>query len=175
MDWPNFYGLTDPPVTINTQSFCSLGGIYRLTPVSRAWITANAAVFIPFRISSPIVLAQLFIYNGATLSGNFDVGIYDAAGTKIVSTGSTDQTTGTINLLRVVDITDTLIGPGVFYLAAAMDNITGTMMGILGGGLNSRSMGCVQTATAFPLPATVTFATNAQIIASIGATTKTVI
>jgi hypothetical protein len=57
----------------------------------------------------------MLVLNGATASGNMDVGIYDYAGTRLVSSGSTAQS-GT-SAFQDFDITDTLLGPGIFYLA----------------------------------------------------------
>ena len=89
---------------------------------SATYVAANRAHYIPFVVSEPITVVQLFAYNGATASGNIDMGIYDAKGTKLVSIGSTAQA-GT-NALQTFDITDTVLGSGRFYLAVAMDNAT---------------------------------------------------
>jgi hypothetical protein len=90
---------------------------------SATFVAANRAIFQPFRVAEPCVIKQLYVHNGATASGNIDVGVYSMDGTQLVSTGSTAQS-GTSNL-QVFDVTDTLIGRGAYYVAVAMDNTTG--------------------------------------------------
>lgn len=129
---------------------------------STAYPASNAAIYIPFTVSELITVRKLFSYNGAAASGNIDVGIYDAAGTRLASTGSTAQS-GT-NTLQVFDITDFVLVPGKYYLAVAMDNTTGTLFAHTAGiaGHHYASGGVMQEASAFPLPATATFASMAQ-------------
>ena len=125
---------------------------------SAAWPSANRAIFIPFHLDEPTIITAIGVPNGATATGNFDVGIYDVAGTKIVSSGSTAQA-GT-SAIQTVDITDTLIGPGDFYMAIAMDGTSGTMYSTNSPAVSHlRMAGMLQMASAFPLPATATFAT----------------
>lgn len=125
---------------------------------SAVWPSANLAVYVPFVLRRQITVTQLFWYNGATASGNVDVGIYTADGARIVSSGSTAQ--GTINVLQAVDITDTPIGPGLYRMALAVNNGTATMFAAASGLIALfSSAGVTQQATAFALPATSTIAT----------------
>jgi hypothetical protein len=141
---------------------------------SGAWPSANRAYYIPFGLTKSITAKLMFVYNGATASGNFDIGIYDQAGRRLVSSGSTAQA-GT-NALQTVDITDTWIGPGLFYLALALDNTTGTVQRTSASLARQRLTGCFQQATAFALPATATFAAVATAnIPVFGLCTRTVI
>src|SRR3990172_1046456 len=122
---------------------------------------ANVCYFYPFRIMAPLLVQQLFAYNGTGVGGNIDLGIYDAVGTRLVSTGSTAQS-GT-SVLQVIDVTDTRIGPGLFYLAVVGDNTNCRMMRLNSMVLQElRAMGEVEQAT-FPLPATATFATSSNL------------
>jgi hypothetical protein len=111
----------------------------------------------------------LYHYNGATAANNIDVGIYDAAGTRLVSAGSTAQA-GTSDL-QLFDVTDTLLGPGLFYFAVSFDGTTGTVFRHVVSQNFGQALGvCQQTASAHPLPATATFAANAfQIVPTCGA------
>jgi hypothetical protein len=133
------------------------------TAVSAAYPAANTAYFYPFSMAAPALITKLVAYNGATASGNLDLGIYAEDGTRLVSAGSTAQA-GT-NTLQVVDITpDVLIGPGVFYFAIVLDNTTGTIFrcAVAGGPAQYVAMlGGAQMASAFPLPATATLASLA--------------
>jgi hypothetical protein len=125
---------------------------------SAVYPVANTAYFVPFATAEPLTVVKLFAQNGATVSGNIDVGIYAVDGTRLVSSGSTGQTpTATV---QIFDIADTLIGPGqVFYLAIAMDNTTGTLFRISIGVNTGSILGMAEMASAFPLPATATLAT----------------
>lgn len=143
-------------------------------PISRAWPAANRALYIPFIVGVTFVAVQMFVVNGATVSGNIDVGIYDGSGNRLVSKGSTAQ--AGVSSQQAFDITDTVLLPGRYYMGVAMDNATGTLIawgpvaGLAG------SMGCLQQATAFALPATATFAAMASaFIPGVGIHSRTTI
>lgn len=125
---------------------------------SAAYPGANRAIYIPFRLMNPIRVTQLWQYNGFTASGNFDLGIYDAVGTKLVSLGSTAQS-GTSQLQIVALGTPVRLGVGLFYMAVAFDGTTGTLLRTSLSILFCKIVGMAQQAAAFPLPATATFAT----------------
>jgi hypothetical protein len=122
-----------------------------------AYPSANLAIYIPFFLQTPMVIDRIFWGNGATLSGNVDAGVYDAARKKIVSTGSTAQASTTD--AQSVNITNVTLGTGLFFLAIAMDNTAGTLMAVqMGAGLHFyKTLGIYQQASAFPLPDTATF------------------
>ena len=86
---------------------------------SANWIAANVVIFIPFRVIEAITITKLFWSNGAAVAGNLDAGIYDTSSNLLVSTGTTAQA-GTTNA-QVVDVTDTTIGRGVYYMALVSD------------------------------------------------------
>jgi hypothetical protein len=159
-DWPPFEAALGHGATIHTFSAECLGA--HLTSSSgvgsAAYPAADRAHFLPFRVNRPTLITKLMAYNGSTASGNIDVGIYSHDGTRLVSTGSTAQS-GT-SALQVFDVTDTWLGPGRFYLAVAMDNTTGTLFrATLGSTQIDAGIGLLIEASAFPLPATATFAT----------------
>jgi hypothetical protein len=130
-------------------------------PTSIAWPTANLAMFVPVALSEAITVVKMAWMNGATVSGNVDVGIYDAAGNRLVSIGSTAQA-GVTNS-QVVDVADTLLSAGRYYLGLAMDNITGTMRMSAPDTLGTvKAMGVLQMAAAFPLPLAAVFAAAAN-------------
>lgn len=157
--WPTF--VFPPPTTITPYSFCSIGrdlNLYGGGQASAAWPSANRAYFVPFVTNQTTTIMQLFIVNGSTASGNFDIGIYDDNGTKIVSSGSTAQS-GT-SVIQAVDITDTMIGAGRYYLALSMNGTTGTNQSFSTAAAQNQAMGTFLAASAFALPATVTLAQN---------------
>lgn len=135
----------------------SLGAFGRLgTFASGTFPAANAAIYMPFRTSATVVIATIEVLNGAAVSGNVDVGIYDEAQRRLVSSGSTAQA-GT-NVIQVFNITDTPLAPGLFYMALACDNTTATFIRTAAPVYETRPLGMAQQASAFALPATATMA-----------------
>lgn len=162
-NWPLPVLLPGVAVTISTMSRESVGGIKGIGSASSStWDAANRAFYIPVRISQAILLAQFFVLNGATVSGNIDVGIYDIAGTKISSSGSTAQ--AGVNAIQTFNVTDIAIGPGLFYLAGSMNNTTGAVANssLSSAVVGDKAMGCFMQNTAFPLPATWTIASDGR-------------
>lgn len=141
---------------------------------STTWPTANLALYCPIVLDDLMLVKNIIIANGAAVSGNVDVGIYAADGTRLVSSGSTAQA-GT-NVSQVFDVTDTQLGPGLYYLAIALDNTTGTVFGKTIVAAIGQLAGMAQQASAFPLPATATFASlTALVHPNIGIATKTLV
>ena len=138
------------------------------------WPTANKAIYVPFVVHNQMTAVKLFVQNAATVSGNIDLGLYDAFGNRLVSSGSTAQA-GT-SALQSFDVTDTLLLPGVYYMACALNNGTGT---VLGGAFTVNgigAMGVLEQTSAFALPATATMvAPTGTFIPSIGLTARTLI
>lgn len=132
-----------------------VGGI--LSRTNTAWTTTNLAKFFAFQVDIPCV-AQKMAYICGTNSGNGDIGIYDLAGNRLVSSGSTAVVSG----INVLDITDTALSPGTYLAAIAFDNTTVTVqrwvMSSSSIGGTSSIFGKMQMATAFTLPATATLA-----------------
>lgn len=163
-DWP---ARTDPwgdhVAAISPVSALSCGpglkGMHNFgTPISTAWPAANRAILVPFRLPKTVVAYQMVAGSGATASGNFDVGIYDAAGNRIVSGGSTAKGN---SVETIVNITDTTLGPGLYYMAMSADGTNNYMAITLTNATSPKFFGIRQASTAFVLPATVTFETIA--------------
>lgn len=136
---------------------------YRLSAVAfapngTAWPSANLAIAYPISLGVATRVRKFGWLNGGTASGNIDVGLYTAAGTRIASTGSTAQA-GT-NTIQHIDVSDFDLAPGLYYLAMAMDNTTGTNQAMATWTTAvARMVGVVEMASAFPLPTTFTPAT----------------
>lgn len=151
---------TVDPLNIHTLSSVACGdpiaaiglsGSAAANPVN----AANDAWYVPFVLNEPFTVRKAGWHNGTTVSGNVDIGIYSANGTRIWSSGSTAQS-GT-SVVQVVTPTAFTLAPGLYYLAIAVDNTTGTFRGFA---LQQagRSTGVFTQASAFPLPSTATFA-----------------
>lgn len=142
---------------------CSLGGMRALgvseaqaIPLSRTWPTAAKAIYVPFVLQAPATLYQVGWHTGGTAAGNNEVGVYDAAGNKIISSTATAQ--GTINAIQWVNVTDTLLAPGQYWLAAMGTLATGTWFSYVPTAPLLAACGVLTQTSASPLPATATFA-----------------
>jgi hypothetical protein len=141
--------------TISEESIgVPLGVTGLAAPAELAWPFSNEAILIPFTLDVPFTVAALFAINGNVVSGNLDLGIYDASLTKVIATGSTAQNGTTV--AQVINVTATVLPAGNYYWAQTLNNATGKVLRyvvnqdvqlILGGGRSN---------TGFPLPASIT-------------------
>jgi hypothetical protein len=153
-------------VMITPWSYQSLGDVLvamsQGSPTSQNFVTANLAVFVPFSVPEPVMITKMFWGNGTAVAGNLDAGIYDEAGTRLVSTGTTAQ--AGVSSVQVANVTDTVLARGVYYLAFASDTsgITQKVLAALPAAGIPQSLGLLQMATAFVLPSSVTYAKYAS-------------
>ena len=129
------------------------------TPTSAAWTSNNRAFYMPLYVPQPVVVVKLWVLNGATASGNIDLGLYTrgAGGpaSLLTSSGSTAQS-GT-SVVQEVDITDQVLSPGTYYVALAHSSTVGTVYRTqIGNAAKAQSTGICMQASALPLPATAT-------------------
>lgn len=126
-------------------------------PASAAWPTAAKAFYIPFALDRAVTLFRVGWHNGsAAQSGTREVGVYSAAGVKIISGSATPAT---INVVQFVDVTDTILGPGVYYMAM-MDAGVITTVAWAPVVPQVALMGVYTQTSASPLPSTATFAVD---------------
>ncbi len=157
-------GIPTPPLgklgTIAVQDPGVCGDLTLMTgqaPGSAIWPVANRAYFFVFEVSSPIIVTQAWTYNGTVVSGNIDMGVYSLTGTLLVSSGTTVH--AGLSVLQSVGLTDTALPPGLYWMALAVNNITATFFRWSTAAIQWQiPVGVQQMATAFPLPATATFA-----------------
>lgn len=169
-----------PPLIISPWSRWSVGSNLVSTAQidgtnSNTWPVANQAIYVPFFTPAPYTVVKLLTFNGAVASGNIDVGLYAADGTRLVSSGSTAQAGTTV--IQEFDVTDTVLAPGWYYLAVAKDDTTGTLRASTAvTARQARALGCFGQTSAFPLPATATFAAYASAYLPVfGCTSRTVV
>jgi hypothetical protein len=158
MDSPNHAA---PPLFIQPWTRFSIGVDNPLgTFVAAAWPAANRAIYIPIKTPCRVPVKRVWLFNGGTVSGNFDLGIFSLSGTKIFSTGSVAQAGVTTVQYATVDW---LLPFGSFYLALSLDNATGQLQRSAALTLaDQRAAGMLQSATSFPLPDLATFAAPAS-------------
>src|SRR5262249_28090905 len=127
---------------------------------SAAWPANNRAIYVPFELDHPMLVVRMWVFNGGTTSGNLDVGLYSADGTRLVSAGSTAQS-GT-SQIQMIDITDTMLDRGAFYMALSSSTTSATFMRFNGGAANDWLLwgGLQEGLGSVALPATATFASN---------------
>ena len=165
-------------VTISVSSKFSIfqGQKLATSYASAAWPSANLAIYIPFRVASPVKILTLFWMNGTgTQSNNCDIGIFTADGTKIASSGNTAKS-GASAIQSVNPTTQPTIGPGLYYWGISNSGTQNFVRCNVFAGSQLRLMGVSQQASANALPATWTPASMAQqYIPFIGMTARSVL
>lgn len=123
--------------------------------------TANLATFWPFVLPMAATCRRLGISNGNPTAGNFDIGIYRADLTRLVSAGSTAQ--GSSDTIQTIDITDTDMPAGRYYLAIVASDATTAQYRVFDGNATElMALGVFQQSSALPLPSTATPAVPSQ-------------
>ena len=109
-----------------------------------AAVTANRAVYVPFVVNETVTVLKLWYYSG-TGTGNSDIGIYNAAGTLLISSGPVAQTA---SILVERDIADTELTPGRYYLAWTADNANTHLTSTAVTQAVGKALGLLQSTTA---------------------------
>jgi hypothetical protein len=90
---------------------------------STVWPSANKPVAIPFRVFVGMTVYQLGWQNGTgIMTDSFDIGVYDASFNRKVSGGGTARSGA--SAIQWVDVTDTFLQVGKYYLVGAGNNTT---------------------------------------------------
>jgi len=146
-------GCWTPDWGISTYAILASG------PSSASFEYPNRAAYFPILVPCMSVIRRFWWVNGTTVNASYviDAGLYADAGYKpgsrLISTGNTAQ--GTASQVQFVDVTDTTIGPGRYWLALASSSNVATFFR---GTTNGASDGSYrfQQDDARPLPATAT-------------------
>lgn len=120
-----------------------------------AWPSANRALFAQIVVEEACTVTQMAVLNAATVAGNLSLGIFNQQMARLNASNAAMAGATTI---QVIDITDTLLTPGVYYLAMSSDSATATFNRAQLNGVVLRAAGGAQMDTAYPLPATLTVA-----------------
>lgn len=117
----NAIGTASPDTTIG-----SFANATRATlQTSAAWPLAKLVAYYPFSIAMPFTVKLIYWENGTTPVGNIEVGVYDEAGNrKITSTSTAAGTTAAIQTVTPTAVT--LNGPARYYYAVTCDNVGGS-------------------------------------------------
>lgn len=120
-----------------------------------AWASANDPLALPFCVQDDGMLVdRLGWLNGGSAGGNVDVGVYDTSWNRLVSTGSTGGSGS--GAWQWVNVTDTYLRGGRYYLVCSRDNTTGSRVTYYNHGSSATLLamcGLQSSSTdAFPLP-----------------------
>lgn len=144
-DWPRAVnrGEFEPPFLTNAPIWRAFSGQQPLHS-SAVWHANNGVIYTPVYLRRRMLIKKLYAFNGATVSGNCCIALYASAYyggaapsafgysalsipyTRLATSGSVGQS-GT-NAWQTFNITDVLLDPGLYWLAYALDNTTGTVM-----------------------------------------------
>lgn len=110
-------------VVINPWSYQALGipltAMGQASLAAAAWPAASLVIYVPFAVPDTITVTKLWM-SVSVAAGNVDMGVYAEDGTLIISKGSTAAVANGTSL----DVTDTTIGRGRYYLAGVCDTVT---------------------------------------------------
>lgn len=139
-------------------TFLPRSAIGGTAPASAVWPTANKAFYYPVIIPAPIVVQRMWVATGATGgTNNRSLGIYTEAGVQIAVTANT--LAGTANQVQFITIGPLTLGPGAYYLGISQNGTSAAVFRNAASiGATSVTTGIVEQVTAYPLPATATFA-----------------
>lgn len=158
-----------PPPLISLVSRCSAGGammrfgIGAVASGASPWSdAANCLLAFPFVVESPTLVNKFFWTNGASVGGNSEIVLYDAAFAKVgTSTGSVAGSGAGVPQSTAPTGGAFTIPPGLYYAAMAHDaTTTGQLVRWSAGTAGNfwQAMGCWRQAsiTLGSLPATAT-------------------
>lgn len=162
-DWPAPVGFWPTPTILTNVGGNAAGGLSdrlywgnAVMNTSTAWLLANLGLFYPVVLARPFFVNQMAWHNGAIITSNVDVGIYDLSGNRIVSHGGGAQTGA--STIEIRNVTDTWLEPGTYFLALSCSTNTGTFLANVAANYNWRTHGVCEATAVYPLPSTVTLA-----------------
>jgi hypothetical protein len=117
-----------------------------------SWPAAGRAIGVKVVVARPLVVKRAAWINGASVSGNVSIGIYNDDTLERMVSASAAQ--AGVSVVQAVDLTDTLLLPGAYIMAMSTDG-TSQFVRTAINGIVQRSMSVSQaTSSAYPLPAT---------------------
>lgn len=151
------YSLTD--VFLGPDGPCGLGqelvAASAQVASSSTWPNANDAVYWPLRIAEPRTIVKAWqMGNGVT--GTWEISLYSGLTRLLVSSQFSNTAA-----LNEDDITDYILGPGMYYVRVACNASGGQVFGIATTAARLRAMGCFMEAGTFAAPSTATPTANA--------------
>ncbi len=124
-EWPDHVGSSrERIVHLGSPEFgCAQFNIGTAAKANLTWPVANKPVAIPFRVFVGMTVYQLGWRNGSgTMTDSFDIGIYDTGFNRKIAGGGTARSGAAA--IQWVDVADTYLTVGKYYLAGAGNGIT---------------------------------------------------
>lgn len=127
-----------------------LGWGVAASPASVAYPLANLALYVPFSVSETCTVNEGYVITGATAGGNWDIGVYSAAGVRLTSSGATARTASVVD--NSTAMTNLVLTPGVrYYMAFAHDGTSLFFSSTSIAGLYEAA-GVLESTTSYVLP-----------------------
>ena len=126
-----------------------------VTVSTGVWPSANLAIYVPIAVPSRVVVRKLWFGSFTTGTGNVDMALYDAAGVAVVT--ATNAAKVAAQQEQVFDVTDTTVGPGLYYIGLSSDSATDTFYRVVHLAPLPAAYGVLTEASAYPLPSTATW------------------
>ena len=89
-----------------------------------AWPVTNQVIYTPVVVKQMVRIKKLAFGSGTTGTGNIAIGVYNRAGTRLINSGTIAK--GTTAVPQVVDTTDLVLKPDLYYIALQCSNATDT-------------------------------------------------
>lgn len=146
----------DPEIISSVTGWWGLGNQLKAynaaIPVMVTNGAVNLALAVPFVVHGNYVVKRLWWLNGSAVAGNVDVGVYNSSFVRLISTGATAQ--AGVDTLQSVDVADTTIAAGQYFMAISASNTVTARFGGRAGGSVARlqAAGCSIMAAGHPLP-----------------------
>ena len=130
---PGYMEPIPPMVGVATVGWSAMAdrNFFSAAPSDQTVAASNLAHYYAIVIPTTCIVRRMWWANGSTVSAsyNIDAGIYRDAGfqpvARLVSTGSTAQ--GTASQVQFVDVTDTTLPPGLYWLAITCSSGSATL------------------------------------------------
>src|SRR5215831_10212596 len=122
---------------------------------SGAYPAVSKCIFMPITLQVPILVKQFWYYVN-TSSGNIDIGVYDIAGNRKASAGSTAMAGASV--VTAIDVTDFELDAGNWFLGISVDNTTAALFRSALPASAYRASGVQEQLSTFPLANPATFA-----------------
>lgn len=124
-------------------------------PADANWQAINRALLFPLILPSNLDVVQCFMVNGAAVSGNSDIGLYDSGGNRLFHTGAINNVPAGLQGVTLNPFVYSLLKNTFYFLALSLDNATHRFRGLQPTS-HEGSWGFWAAAASYPLPATIT-------------------
>lgn len=163
-DWPGrfFHKPVISSISLEAAGGIAIANYSPNVPASTVHPATNRAIFVPFSITGRYPVTKVWWTNGATISGNVDVGVYSDDGALILHAGTTAQATA--NVIQSVTLaTAVVLNPASYYMALEASSATATFFAGVTVARALTLVGLAQQAVgSMPLPNSFTLAAPAS-------------